>query len=68
VQRAEFVVRRNWSLERFLNYLRTWSAVRQYIHENEEDPVLMLKEALKSGWGDSEREIQFPVFLRMGRV
>ncbi|GAB3639372.1 class I SAM-dependent methyltransferase [Spirosoma arcticum] len=67
-QRAEFIVRRNWSLERFLNYLRTWSAVRQYIHENEEDPVVALADALKPVWGDSEREVQFPVFLRLGHV
>lgn len=67
-QRAEFVVRRNWSLERFLNYLRTWSAVRQYIHENEEDPVVALGEALKRVWNDEEREVRFPVFLRMGQV
>ncbi len=67
-QRAEFVVRRNWSLERFLNYLRTWSVVRQYIHENEEDPVLALGDALKSAWGDGEREIRFPVFMRVGRI
>ncbi len=68
VQQAEFVVRRNWSLERFLNYLRTWSAVRQYIHENEEDPVVALSAALKPVWGDEEREVQFPVFFRMGRI
>lgn len=67
-QRMEFVVRRNWSLERFLNYLRTWSAVRQYIHENEDDPVLALGDALRSVWGDGEQAVLFPVFLRVGRV
>ncbi|GAB4022296.1 class I SAM-dependent methyltransferase [Spirosoma migulaei] len=68
VQRATFTARRTWSLERFLNYLRTWSAVRQYIHENEEDPVKWLGEELKPLWGDGEREVCFPIFLRMGRV
>jgi Methyltransferase domain len=68
VQQSEFVVRRNWSLDRFLNYLRTWSAVRQYIHENEEDPVVGLGDRLKSGWDHGEREVKFGVFLRMGRV
>lgn len=67
-QRATFIARRIWSLERFLNYLRTWSAVRQYIHENEEDPVKWLGEELKPLWGDGEREVCFPVFLRVGRV
>ena len=67
-QRAEFTVRRIWSLERFLNYLRTWSAVRQYIHENEEDPVSELGAELAPVWGNGEREVCFPVFLRVGRV
>ncbi|MFD2933391.1 class I SAM-dependent methyltransferase [Spirosoma flavum] len=67
-QRASFTARRTWSLEQFLNYLRTWSAVRQYIHENEEDPVIGLREELKPFWGDSEREVHFPIFLRVGRI
>ncbi|MDB5241953.1 MAG: SAM-dependent methyltransferase [Spirosoma sp.] len=68
VKRTEFMVQRHWPLDRFLNYLRTWSAVRQYIHENEEDPVVSLGDRLKPLWGDGEREVLFPVFLRMGRV
>lgn len=67
-QRVTFTVRRTWSLDRFLNYLRTWSAVRQYIHENEEDPVSGLGEELALFWGDEEQEVRFPVFLRVGRV
>ncbi|WP_338871876.1 class I SAM-dependent methyltransferase [Spirosoma sp. SC4-14] len=62
-----FSIYRRWSLDRFLNYLRTWSAVRQYIHENEEDPVADLEPRLRQTWPD-ERDIQFPVFLRIGRV
>lgn len=67
-QRAKFVVQRYWSLERFLNYLRTWSAVQQYVHENEEDPVRGLGDALTAGWGNAERMVRFPIFLRMGQV
>jgi SAM-dependent methyltransferase len=68
VERPVFNVRRGWTLDRFLNYLRTWSAVRQYIHENEEDPVVVLGEALGKQWGDGEREIVFPTFTRIGIV
>lgn len=67
-QRATFTARRMWSLERFLNYLRTWSAVRQYIHENEEDPVTGFGETIAARWGNQEREVRFPIFLRLGRV
>jgi ubiquinone/menaquinone biosynthesis C-methylase UbiE len=67
-QRVKFTSRQTWSLKRFLNYLRTWSAVRQYIHENEEDPIIGLGEELAPLWGDGERDVQFPIFLRVGRV
>lgn len=67
-QSATFVIRRRWPLDRFLNYLRTWSAVRQYIHENEEDPVRPFGEVLRPHWGNEDRELCFPVFLRLGRV
>ncbi|GAB3694476.1 class I SAM-dependent methyltransferase [Spirosoma flavus] len=67
-QRATFTAKRSWSLERFLNYLRTWSAVRQYIHENETDPVIDLGEAIQVRWGTEEREVQFPIFLRLGHL
>ncbi len=67
-QHATFTARRTWSLERFLNYLRTWSAVRQYSHENEEDPVVGLGKELAPFWGDGEREVTFPIFLRVGRL
>lgn len=67
-QRAAFTIRRTWSLDRLLNYLRTWSAVRQYIHENEADPVGPLGEQLALVWGNGERDVQFPVFMRIGRI
>ncbi|MVM41523.1 methyltransferase domain-containing protein [Spirosoma sp. HMF3257] len=67
-QRATFTAQRTWTLDRFLNYLRTWSAVRQYIHENEEDPVKWFGEELKPIWGDGERTVHFPIFLRVGQV
>lgn len=68
VRKATFAIRRDWTLERFLNYLRTWSAVRQYIFENEEDPVTAFGERLQPLWGDGEQAIHFPVFCRVGRV
>ena len=67
-QRAGFTQRYTWSLDRFLNYLRTWSAVQQYIYENEEDPVTTLGHTIRAVWGEGEREVRFPIFLRLGRV
>ena len=73
VQTAEFIVYRYWSLERYLNYFRTWSSVQKYLKLQEEDeikhdPVQELGERLRPRWGEGEHEVHFPVFLRMGRV
>ena len=65
-QRADFTVERHWTAGWFLNYLRTWSAVRNFIATNDLDPVDALAEPLTVAWGLGERLVQFPVFLRLG--
>lgn len=66
VQHAQFEVRRQWSAEWFLNYLRTWSSVVQYEKQHGQDPVLLVADELTRLWGAQEREVRFPVFLRLG--
>jgi ubiquinone/menaquinone biosynthesis C-methylase UbiE len=68
VQRAHFEVRRSWSAEWFLNYLRTWSAVQNYRKEHRQDAVLLIEDELTRHWGKGEREVRFPVFVRAGKV
>ncbi len=65
-QFADFMVERHWTAEWFLNYLRTWSAVRKYIAANGHDPVDALTGPITETWGRGERLVQFPVFLRLG--
>lgn len=65
-QRADFTVERNWTAGWFLNYLRTWSAVRKFIAANGNDPVDALTAPINAVWGPTERLVQFPVFLRLG--
>lgn len=67
-EHARFEVRRQWSAEWFLNYLRTWSSVARYQQHHGQDPVLLVAEELTRLWGEEEREVRFPVFLRAGRV
>lgn len=64
---ADFTVEKNWTGEWFLNYLRTWSAVRKFISVNGYDPVDALTEPLYAAWGAGEQVVRFPVFLRLGK-
>lgn len=59
----------HWNLQQLLGYLRTWSAVRHYQAEQQEDPVLLVEAALHRAW--EQRGVQlvsFPLTIRVGRV
>jgi len=58
-----------WSLDRLLDYVSTWSAVRRYQAERGGDPITVLRAQLAAAWGDpaAPRRLQWPLFLRVGR-
>ncbi|MDU0372509.1 class I SAM-dependent methyltransferase [Hymenobacter endophyticus] len=68
VQTGRFAVRRQWSAEWMLNYLRTWSSVASYQKQHQQDPVLLIADELTQLWGPGEREVIFPVFARTGHL
>jgi ubiquinone/menaquinone biosynthesis C-methylase UbiE len=58
-----------WSLEHLLGYLGTWSAVRRYREMRRADPVAAIASQLAAAWGDEpQREVRWPLALRVGRV
>ena len=57
-----------WSVEALLGYLRTWSGVRNRITRTGEDPVATVESTIRGHWGDGEREISWPTFVRVGDV
>jgi SAM-dependent methyltransferase len=63
-----FDMRVRWSLEHYLGYMRTWSAVQAYMRKNETDPVADIEAALQTAWGDGEQEIVWPLSLLVGWV
>lgn len=68
VRRAHFAAPRRWSAEWFLQYLRTWSSVRQYQARHGADPVDLIAAEVARRWGAGERAVTFPVFARAGRI
>lgn len=56
-----------WSVERLIGYLNTWSAVKHYIKEKKENPVSLVEQDLKNSFG-SRGKVQFPILFRLGRV
>ncbi len=64
-----FLMQQSWSLERFLGYLRSWSATGRYVEHHGSDPVVALQTKLRPAWGDPQGKhlIEWPLTLRAGR-
>lgn len=63
----EFEQKYNWDIEHLLGYLRTWSAVKHYERENNQDPVSLIENDLRESFG-RKNKITFPVFVKMGKI
>lgn len=57
-----------WDVERYLAYLRSWSASQRYLHANGTDPVAIVEAELRAAWGDVEREVRWDFHVRAGRA
>ncbi|HJQ54541.1 MAG TPA: class I SAM-dependent methyltransferase [Gemmatimonadaceae bacterium] len=64
----EFELRMHWSLAELVGYLRTWSAVANFVAERGTDPVIEVERDLARDWGDPavQRLIRWPLHLRAG--
>ena len=59
-------MKQQWSIERLLGYLNTWSAVKAYEKAKGENPVELVKEQLRESFGEVG-EVNFPLLLRVGK-
>ncbi|WP_421945331.1 class I SAM-dependent methyltransferase [Pedobacter sp.] len=61
-------IKTRWNFNQLIGYLNTWSALQHYKTANERNPIEYMFTELKEAWGsDAEKEIRFPVLLRIGR-
>lgn len=58
-----------WNGDQLLNYLSTWSALKNYAKQNNNDPLQPLKDYLNDKKNlDMVYQVEFPIFLRIGRM
>lgn len=55
----------DWSSDRLKSYLKTWSSVRHYIHQNEKDPVDFLFDTYDCLNYQGAHTFQFPIFSKL---
>lgn len=66
----QFVARARWSLADLLGFLESWSATQRYRERTGSDPREIIRGELETAWGPQEkvREVEWPLFMRVGRV
>lgn len=68
IKAPRFEMKAEWSLEKLLGYLGTWSAVQAFIKKNGRDPLEPLSGELKASWGAQPKlEARWTLALRVGR-
>lgn len=67
IHAPEFQTRVEWSYERLIGYLRTWSAVKHFKRERGEDPVALIENDLTNSFG-WKGKVEFPILLRVGKL
>lgn len=65
-----FSMEARWTLEEYLAYLGTWSAVRYYREEKGADPVALVRGPMAEAWGNpaQARTVIWPLTVKAGRI
>ncbi len=66
----QMTIEREWTLEQFLGYVRTWSTVKAAAKAGKQNLMESFADQLASPWGDPQqlRKISWPIAIRLGRV
>ena len=56
-----------WSLERFVGYIGTWSAMKRYREERERDPLPQLADDLAPYWSEGVQTVRWPLTVIVRR-
>ncbi|RIJ41699.1 class I SAM-dependent methyltransferase [Pontibacter oryzae] len=58
-----------WTLNHFMGYLSSWSAVKHYERKHGKSPLPDLQRQLQQVWPDNATQaIEFPIFMRLAAV
>jgi SAM-dependent methyltransferase len=68
IEADKFENRLTWSFEQLTGYLETWSATQHYIKKNNQNPIHLIREELKQSWEQGNKQVVFPLLLRIGKL
>lgn len=65
INHPEFQIRHSWNREQLLGYLKTWSAVKNYLDKHQINPIDLILPVLPAF--DSVN-VAFPILMRIGKI
>lgn len=68
VKASRFFNRLSWTFSQLMGYLETWSATQHYIRKNGVNPVSLIYDELKISWEQGDKQVTFPLLLRLGTM
>lgn len=70
LEAPRFTTLTDWTLEKLVGYVKTWSALNRYIAQEGHNPLDEFEPQLRAAWGDpsQSKSVAFPIFMRVGRV
>jgi SAM-dependent methyltransferase len=63
----KFSIQTTWDFDQMIGYLNTWSALQHYKKANNSSPLAILMPELEMAWGTGDKEVYFPILLRVGK-
>lgn len=60
-------IKTRWNFDQLIGYLNTWSALQHYKKANNSNPIEIVITELEQAWGKEDKEVTFPILLRVGR-
>lgn len=69
ISHPDFEMSANWSLEHFIGYLGTWSALQAYLKKNQKNPLSETARKLEEVWGSEPvKKVRWPLSLRIWEI
>ncbi len=67
IEMPSLVMKISWTRQQFVDYLATWSAVKEYRLQTGLDPIVMMRDALGRVWADhTAHDIRWPLTMLAG--
>jgi ubiquinone/menaquinone biosynthesis C-methylase UbiE len=64
-----FETKLTWTKDMLVGFLQSWSSVQNYIKAHHSNPIDLIQKDIDGIWKEhEEKQVRFPIFLRIGRI